>query len=64
MYHIACKVEFQPFNRLYSQLTLFNFYKMLCVSPFDKIQEIQISSRCKVCATGIYAKVAKMSINP
>ena len=25
MYHAACKVEFQPFNRLYSQLTFFNF---------------------------------------
>ena len=27
MYHAACKVEFQPFYRLYSQLTFFNFYK-------------------------------------
>ena len=26
MYHAACKVEFQPFNRSYSQLTFFNFY--------------------------------------
>ena len=26
MYHAACKVEFQPFNRLYSQLTFFNFF--------------------------------------
>ena len=25
MYHAACKVDFQPFTRLYSQLTLFNF---------------------------------------
>ena len=25
MYHAACKVEFQPFNRSYSQLTLFIF---------------------------------------
>ena len=24
MYHGACKVEFQPFNRSYSQLTFFN----------------------------------------
>ena len=23
MYHAACKVEFQPFNQLYSQLTFF-----------------------------------------
>ena len=25
MYDAACKVEFQPFKRLYSQLTFFNF---------------------------------------
>ena len=25
MYHAACKVEFQPFKQLYSQLTFFNF---------------------------------------
>ena len=25
MYHAAYKVEFQPFKRLYSQLTFFNF---------------------------------------
>ena len=25
MYHAACNVEFQPFKRLYSQLTFFNF---------------------------------------
>ena len=25
MYHAACKVEFQPFNRSYSQLTFSNF---------------------------------------
>ena len=28
MYHAACKVEFQPFNRSYSQLTFFNFLKI------------------------------------
>ena len=28
-YHAACKVEFQPFNRSYSQLTCFNFCKIL-----------------------------------
>ena len=27
MYHAACKVEFQPFTRSYSQLTFFNFKK-------------------------------------
>ena len=25
MYHAACKVEFRPFKRLYSQLTFFSF---------------------------------------
>ena len=28
MYHAACKVEFQPFKRSYSQLTFFNFLKI------------------------------------
>ena len=27
MYHAACKVEFQPFTRSYSQLTFSTFYK-------------------------------------
>ena len=27
MYHTACKVEFQPFKRLYSQLTFSTFYE-------------------------------------
>ena len=27
MYHAACQVEFQSFNRSYSQLMLFNIYK-------------------------------------
>ena len=29
MFHVACKVEFQSFNRSYSQLTFFNFYNIL-----------------------------------
>ena len=29
MYHVACKVEFQPFNQSYSQLTFFIFLKIL-----------------------------------
>ena len=29
MYHAACKVEFQPFNRSYSQLTFFNYFLKL-----------------------------------
>ena len=28
MYHAACKVEFQLFNRSYSQLTFFEFFKI------------------------------------
>ena len=26
--HATCKIEFQPFNRSYSQMTYFNFYKI------------------------------------
>ena len=29
MHHAACKVELQPFKRLYSQLTFFNSYKIM-----------------------------------
>ena len=29
MYHAACKVEFQPFKRSYSQLTFFNLKKYI-----------------------------------
>ena len=37
MYHAACKVEFQPFTRSYSQLTFSTFYKKHMVSPpFDE----------------------------
>ena len=31
MYHAACKVEFQPFQRLYSQPTFFDFYEIVPV---------------------------------
>ena len=31
MYHAACKVEFQPFKRSYSQLTFFNLFQKLPV---------------------------------
>ena len=41
MYHAACKVEFQPFKRSYSQLTFSTFFikswkTQLWVPPFDK----------------------------
>ena len=35
MYHAACKVEFQPFKRSYSQLTFFNFYKKKDPTPYS-----------------------------
>ena len=39
MYHAAWKVEFQPFKRLYSQLTFFNFqvsvHRMVMENPVD-----------------------------
>ena len=31
MCHAACEVEFQPFNRSYSQRTFFIFYKTLVI---------------------------------
>ena len=34
MYHAACKVEWQPFNRSYAHLTFFNFYKIKCKTLF------------------------------
>ena len=45
MYHAACKVEFQPFNRSYSQLTFSNFLlkKLKNVSCFFKNSELQNS---------------------
>ena len=41
MYHAACKVEFQPFKRSYSQLTFFNFYQMfeICFIIYYQEQE-------------------------
>ena len=32
MHHAACKVEFQLFNRSYSQLTFFNFFVKLSIN--------------------------------
>ena len=36
MYHAACKVEFQPFTRSYSQLTFFNFFQLF-IKTFYRI---------------------------
>ena len=41
MYHAACKVEFQPFKRLYSQLTFFNFYEIV-LTIFDRFWQQRI----------------------
>ena len=35
MYHAACKVEFQPFKRSYSQLTFSNFKKKITANTYD-----------------------------
>ena len=35
MYHAACKVEFQPFKRSYSQLTFFNLKKKITANTYD-----------------------------
>ena len=33
-YHAACKVEFQPFKRSYSQLTFFNILQKLFIKAY------------------------------
>ena len=51
MHHAACKVEFQPFNRPYSQLTSFNFfiYKILVdTSLCCGCHEVLVERRKKV----------------
>ena len=47
MYHAACKVEFQPFKRSYSQLTFFNF---LCLVHKNHIIRtcLMYHAACKV----------------
>ena len=51
MYHAACKVEFHPFNRSYSQLKFLPFYKMKYT--------ISTSNECVWCTT----QLAKLSLN-
>ena len=38
MYHAACKVEFQPFTKSYSQLTFFNFLYNGAIPNGEKIR--------------------------
>ena len=40
MYHAACKVEFQPFTRLYSQLAFFNFLYAACKVEFQPFKRL------------------------
>ena len=42
MCHAACKVEFQPFKRSYSQLTFFNFLSN--ISNFPTIQTVVLTA--------------------
>ena len=35
MYHADCKVELEPFKRLYSQLTFFNFFLSCTCIPYQ-----------------------------
>ena len=44
MYHAACKVEFRPFHRSYSQLTFFNFIKYICLYPHALSSHLWASS--------------------
>ena len=51
MYHAACKVAFQLFNRSYSQLTCFNFlwkHKLLSSNPNQWIMESCCSRRAAI----------------
>ena len=51
MYHAACKVEFQPFTRSYSQLTFFNF---LFLYRLYILVYIYISDQSRTpCKTGV-----------
>ena len=52
MYHAAYKVEFQPFKRLYSQLTFFNFLYSMWVQPW--IVETQL---CKLRGTFRHVRI-------
>ena len=50
MYHAACKIEFQPFNRSYSQLTFFVFCneQMKNVScEYDRLSEKMKNVSCE-----------------
>ena len=51
MYHAACKVEFQLFNRSYSQLTFSNFL------PEYKISIVHTAARGGTCAFTLHLKV-------
>ena len=42
MYHAACKVVFQPFKRLYSQLTFFNFLYKKILSGWKTCTRYQV----------------------
>ena len=43
MYHAACKVEFHPFKRSYSQLTFFNFKKKKTVRSQSKSRSCSVA---------------------
>ena len=47
MYHAACKVEFQPFNRSYSQMTSFDLPHILCNYPCIR-ETWMYNAACKV----------------
>ena len=55
MYRAAFKVEFQPFKRLYSQLTFFNFlYNMVFVNQtYDMIINTKYSVSQKKSFAGV-----------
>ena len=74
MYHAACKVEFQPFNRSYSQLTIFNFLQNRSDDPGSiqgshrSISFIRIKHRTRandnLCKCLMYHAACKVEFQP
>ena len=65
MYHAACKDEFQPFKRLYSQLTFFNiFLNVVTTGTTNNSTHPTPSPQSTKMARGSPSQRAKTSSNP
>ena len=57
MYHTACRAEFQPFNRLYSQLTFFRFlYNTIRRTSISRIYYPTCSFQSGLCICNLRSK--------